>query len=64
VLNGTHQILVYADYVYILGRRIHTVKTNTEAIVAASKDIGLEVNAKKLNTWSCLEIRMQDEVTI
>ena len=24
----------------------------------------LEVNADKLSTWSCLEIRMQDEVTV
>jgi len=62
VLNGTHQIVVYADDVYILGRSIHTVKKNTEALVVASKDIGLEVNAKKLNTWSCLKIRMQAEV--
>jgi len=28
-LLGTHQILVYADNVYILGRSIHTVKKNT-----------------------------------
>ena len=27
-------------------------------------EIGLEVNADKTNMCSCLEIRMQDEVTI
>jgi hypothetical protein len=32
-----------------------------EALGVAKKEIGLEVNA---DTWSCLEIRMQDEVTI
>ena len=46
-LNGTHQILVYADDVYILGRSTYTVQKNTEALVVASKDTGLEVNANK-----------------
>jgi hypothetical protein len=46
-LNSTHQILVYDDDVYILGRSIHTVKKNREALVVASKDIGLELNANK-----------------
>jgi len=45
--NGTHQILVYADAVYILGGSAHTIKENTEALVVASKAIGLEVNAYK-----------------
>jgi len=30
----------------------------------AGREIGLEVNADKLIRWSCLEIRMQEEVTI
>jgi hypothetical protein len=46
-LNGTHQFLVYADDVNILGRSIHAVQKNTEALVVASKEIGLEVNAEK-----------------
>jgi len=44
-LNGTHQHLVYADNVNILGGSIHTMKKNTDALVAASKMTGLEVNA-------------------
>jgi hypothetical protein len=43
-LNGTHRNLVYAD-VNILGRCIHAMKKNTKALVVASKEIGLEVNA-------------------
>ena len=46
-LNGTHQLLVYADDVNILGRSVHTVKKNTEALVAASKETGLEFNADR-----------------
>ena len=42
-LNGTHQLLAYADDVNILGGSAHTVKENAEA----SKEIGLEVNAEK-----------------
>ena len=46
-LNGTHQVLGYADDVNILGGSVHTVKKNVEALVAATKEIGLEVNAHK-----------------
>jgi len=44
-LNGTHQ--VYGDDVNILGESIHTIKENTEFLIAANKEIGLEVNADK-----------------
>ena len=46
-LNGTHQLLVYADDVDILGGSVHTVKDNAEALIVASKETGLEVNADK-----------------
>ena len=46
-LNGTHQLLAYADDVNILGGSIHTLKENSEALVVASKEIGIEVNADK-----------------
>jgi len=46
-LNGTHQLLVYTDDVNILGDSVHTVKENAEALVVASKETGLEVNADK-----------------
>ena len=45
-LNGTHQLLVYADDVNILGGSVYTIK-NRKAIVVASKEIGLAVNADK-----------------
>ena len=40
-LNGTHQLLAYADDVNILGGSVHTVKKNVEALVAATKEIEL-----------------------
>jgi hypothetical protein len=43
-LNGTHHLLVYADDVNILGGIIPTIKENTEALVVAGKEIGLEEN--------------------
>jgi hypothetical protein len=44
-LNGTHLLLAYVDDVNILEGSVHTVKENAEALVAATKEIGLEVNA-------------------
>jgi hypothetical protein len=45
--NGTNHLLVYADNVNIMGSSVHTIKKNTDALVVASKEIGLEVNAEK-----------------
>jgi hypothetical protein len=46
-IYGTHQFLVNAYDVNILARSLHTMKENTEALLFASKDTGLEVNANK-----------------
>ena len=46
-LNGTHHLLAYADDVNILGGSMHTLKENAEALVAATREIGLEVSADK-----------------
>jgi hypothetical protein len=46
-LNDIHQLLVYADDVNIFGGSVHAIKKSTEALVVASKETGLEVNAEK-----------------
>jgi hypothetical protein len=43
-LNETHQLLIYADGVNLLGDNIHTIKRNTGTLIDASKEVGLEVN--------------------
>jgi sorting nexin-29 len=46
-LNGTHQLLAYADDVNLLGDNIDTIKKNTETLIDTSKEIGLEINVEK-----------------
>jgi hypothetical protein len=46
-LNGTHQLLVYADNVNLLVHKTNTIKKSTETLNDASKEVGLEVNAEK-----------------
>jgi hypothetical protein len=45
-LNDTHHLLAYADDNILVGR-VHTVKEKAEALVVATKETGLEVNADK-----------------
>ena len=47
ILNGTHQLLVYADDVNTLGGSVHTIKKSAEALIVVSKETELEVNADK-----------------
>ena len=63
-LNGTLQLLAYADDVNILGGSIHNLKENSETLVAATREIGLELSAYKtkymvmsrdLNCWLRLQ---------
>jgi hypothetical protein len=46
-LNGTHQLLAYADDVNLLGDNIDTIRKNMETLIDASKEVVLEVNVEK-----------------
>jgi hypothetical protein len=47
ILNGTHQLLAYVNDVNILGENIVAIQKNTEALLGARKEVGLEVNSDK-----------------
>ena len=44
-----HQLIFYADDINILGRSVHTLKKNTEALVVVGVETGLEVDCEKTN---------------
>jgi hypothetical protein len=46
-LNGTHQILAYADDVSLLGDNVNTIKNFIETSVDVSKEVSLEINVEK-----------------
>jgi hypothetical protein len=46
-LNGTHQLLPYADYMNLLEDNINTINKNIDTLNNASKEVGLEVNVEK-----------------
>jgi hypothetical protein len=46
-LNGIHQFLAYPDDVNILGGSMQTLKENVEALVLATREIGLEISPDK-----------------
>jgi hypothetical protein len=47
-LNGKHQLLTYTDDVNLQGDNIHTKKKNTETLIDASKENGLETNKEEI----------------
>jgi hypothetical protein len=46
-LNRTHELLVYADDVNLLGDNIGTIKKNTETLIDDIREAGLQENAEK-----------------
>jgi hypothetical protein len=46
-LSGTHQIVVYADDVNLVGDNINTMKKIIEALTDPSKKLSLEITTQK-----------------
>ena len=46
-LNGKHHLVVYVDYVNILGGIVHTKKETAEHLVVAHKGIRQKINVNK-----------------
>jgi hypothetical protein len=46
-LKGIYQLLFYADDINLLGDSVNEIKENSETLLGASRDIGLEINAEK-----------------
>ena len=46
-MNGTHQVLAYADGVNLIGDDIKTTERNGDVLLKACKDIGLAVTTEK-----------------
>jgi hypothetical protein len=46
-LNGTHELMVYVDDMNLLGDNLGSMKKNTENLIGASKEVGLEVDTEK-----------------
>jgi hypothetical protein len=53
---GTSASALYGD-VNLLGYNRNTVKKNTEALTDVSKEVGLEINAHKINYKLIMAIR-------
>jgi hypothetical protein len=46
-LIGTHQVLAYADDINLLGDKTDTIRKNTETLIDATMERGLEINVEK-----------------
>jgi hypothetical protein len=60
-LSGTHQLLTYVVDVNVVGENIDTIRKNTEALLDASKEVGLEVNPEKTKNMFCHVVRRYDK---
>jgi urease accessory protein UreE len=46
-LSGTHELLAHADDVSLMGNNIAAINKNTESLIDANKEVGLEINIEK-----------------
>ena len=58
-LNGTRQLLVYADDVNVLGGSVHSVWKKTDTLAVANKENGVEDTSKQTKCMIMSRDRMQ-----
>jgi hypothetical protein len=64
-LNGTYQVLIYANDVNLLGENTNAIQKNTAALGDAIMKVGLEVNTEKTKyLHSCFITTMQPKFII
>jgi hypothetical protein len=63
-LNGTHQLLVYADDVNLLADNTDAIKKNIETLIGVVRRLVLKQTQRKLSTLCCLATRMQGKIKI
>jgi hypothetical protein len=63
-LNGTNQLLVYADDVNIWGGNVHSTQKNTDAFRVPSNETGLEVNVDKTKYMVISRVHNAGQTTI
>jgi sorting nexin-29 len=63
ILNGTRQLLAYADDVNIVGENIDTLQKNAKALLDASKEVGLEVNSENTK-YSYVSVKVSEGRTV
>jgi hypothetical protein len=47
-LDWTHQFPILTDDMHLLENNINTIKKNTEALIDASEEVGLEIKTKQI----------------
>jgi hypothetical protein len=63
-LNGTLQLLVYADYVNLVAEHVSIRKKNIQALLDASNEFVLERTPRKPSICPCSATRLQDKIII
>jgi hypothetical protein len=61
-LNVTHHLLAYAYDVNLLWDNIDTIYKNTETLINASNEVGLDANVEKTKYCWCLVTKMHGKV--